>query len=152
MLFEIQARQPTTKLSGQREYAVLGRHEVVVRGASAQGSELAGVAGSPCWSFSVSNYAMTPPRKPIDYKRSVLRLRTNSNRLNILFEIGCPLVSVYERPVDSYWTGGMSDGIFKVFMGLTTAPAMAFALDYLVHGITFKATPNPACLLGCSST
>ena len=61
-------------------------------------------------------------------------------------------MSVYERPVDFYWTGGMSDRIFKVFMGLTTALAMAFALDYLVHGITFKATPNPACLLGCSST
>ena len=27
----------------------------------------------------------------------------------------------------------MSDRVFKVFMGLTTAPAMAFALDYLVH-------------------
>ena len=23
--------------------------------------------------------------------------------------------------------------VFKVFMGLTTAPAIAFALDYLVH-------------------
>ena len=27
----------------------------------------------------------------------------------------------------------MSDRVFKVFMGLITAPAIAFALDYLVH-------------------
>ena len=46
----------------------------------------------------------------------------------------------------------MSDRVFKVFMGLITALAMAVALDYLVHGITFNATPNPACLLGDSST
>ena len=42
----------------------------------------------------------------------------------------------------------MSDRVFKVFMGLITALAMAVALDYLVHGITFNATPNPACSSG----
>ena len=39
----------------------------------------------------------------------------------------------FEGPRDSYPDRWYSDRVFKVFMGLTTAPAMAFALDYLVH-------------------
>ena len=44
-------------------------------------------------------------------------------------------MSVYERPREFYRDRWYSDRVFKVFMGLTTAPTMAFALAHLIQPV-----------------